>query len=88
MRAMQTDRKGKGRDENKLDTSDENEAYKDLIAGSSSDEYGSEDDDDDELSDDGGKGKAGKMSKIEEMRQKLLGGLSSIGDRDRRNKDL
>lgn len=49
-----------------MDDSEEDNAYKDLIAGSSSDEYGDEESGDDNKR---------SAAHIEEMRQKLLGGL-------------
>lgn len=61
-----------------MNESEEEEAYKDLIAGSSSDEYGDESNEDEPER---------SKSHIEEMRQKLLGGLT--GDLEhRRKKDI
>lgn len=75
-------KKGKKGKLRELDSSEEDEMYKDLIAGSSAEEgYGSESDGDDEK----------EKARIEEMRKKLLGGLDNIGNeasKYRRNKDL
>ena len=68
--------KSKGKKQKKFDTSDEDEAYKDLIAGSSDEEYGSE-----------GSHVSRDQTHIEEMRKKLLQGISDIGTH-KRNKDL
>ena len=65
-----------------MDMSEEEAAYKDLIAGSSSDE-------DDELSEDdaedGGENASKGQKRIEEMRMKLLGGLSKDKPVKKRN---
>lgn len=60
-----------------MNISDEEEAYRDLIAGSSSDEGNgslSEEEGGDESDD--SQAKKQKQSRIEEMRRKLLGGIS------------
>jgi hypothetical protein len=69
--------KSKGKKQKKFDTSDEDEAYKDLIAGSSEEGYGSE----------ASNASAKDKAHIEEMRKKLLMGLNETGT-NRRNKDL
>lgn len=75
-------KKGKKGKLRELDSSEEDEMYKDLIAGSSAEEgYGSESDGDEDK----------EKAHIEEMRRKLLGGLDNIGNEGskyRRNKDL
>ena len=71
-----------------MDSDEEMEAYKDLIAGSSS-ENNSENDGQSESGSDGDGEK--EQKRIEEMRRKLLGGLDNIGganDNYRRNKTL
>ena len=62
-----------------IDSDEELEAYKDLIAGSSSDEYGSQ-----EGSENGEEDEA-KQKQIEAMRQKLLSGLDDSDFRKKRD---
>lgn len=68
--------------------SDEERAYKDLIAGSSSEEELSENEDEDgDENGQGGKAEAKLMEqkRIEEMRLKLLGGLASTKNKPVKN---
>jgi len=66
-----------------MDSDEEMEAYKDLIAGSS--------DENSESGSDAAENQEKEQKRIEEMRRKLLGGLDTIGganDNYRRNKTL
>lgn len=70
----------KGKKKKQYDSEEEMEAYKDLIAGSSDNDYDDENDEQNEKKD--------KQAHIEEMRKKLLSGLDNIETGYRKNKDL